>query len=256
MIDITVNSVDNPITLTVAGDETILVHVNSSDTSIPLTIMDGIGDVPNDDKKYIRKNKTWNELIIEDQVQSNWNQIDDQEVDFIKNKPSIPTKNSLGLDIYDSPEFANNLITTLASGEAISADKWTWLNGIQAIVPKSVLSILSAIITYLFSNKDAINYITNRTNQTLTGPILLDRDYTQYNSLTLTGALELSVGANPVIGGFAEGIIVGNGTNTPTLNGITKWPTSADFDPTNNKHNKFTCVKFGGGVYINWTQMN
>jgi hypothetical protein len=163
---------------------------------------------------------------------------------------------SLGLAITDSPEFADTQITTLnsdASGGVIPAAQFSWLGA----TAKSVLSFISAIVNYIYSIKDIIIFATPRTGITLTGAILLDRAFTQYNSYTMSGALELSVSPTyPVVGGFAEGIIVGNGTNTPTLNGITLWPTSASFDPTNLKQNKFMVLKFGGAVYINWTQLN
>lgn len=77
-----------------------------------------------------------------------------------------------------------------------------------------------------------------------------------YSSYSLTGALELSVAAGAVVGGCAEGVIVGDGTNTPTLSGITLWPGSDAYDPTSLKQNLYMIAKFESGVYIQWKQLN
>jgi len=242
----------------------------------------GIEEAPEDDIAYSRKNKDW--VVATEGGGGGVKPYDTREEfpetgetdvlylvttgddagktyywdtdDYYQTASGASSKEDItGLKIADSPEFANIQITTLYGGEpagALDDDSWTWLGA----TAKSVLSVLIKIIQYLYSVKDVITYSTNRTGQAFTGVVLLDRDCTQYNSYTMVGALELSVGANPVVGGFAEGIIVGNGVNTPTLNGITLWPESLAFDPTAAKQNKFIVVKYGGGVYIKWTQMN
>jgi len=188
---------------------------------------------------------------------------DDEWIDLValselKGEKGDPqTREELGLGVANSPEFTDVLITNLqsdeaAGGGAIPDAEWVWL-GAGA---KTILSVFTNIIHYLYSIKDVILFATPRLNQTLTGAILLDRCITQYNNLTLTGALEISVGANSLVEGSAEGVIIGNGTNTPTLNGITLWATSASFDPTNLKQNHFMVWKQGDGVYIAWTQKN
>lgn len=168
------------------------------------------------------------------------------------NKESI-----VGIKVSDSPEFKDSLITDLESGKGVVEAEWTWLNTIKDLTAKSILSIISAIIHYIYSIKETIIFSTPRSGETLTnGVILLDRNFTGYNEFAINGELQLSIGSNPQTGGYAEGIITGNGTNSPTLSGITLFPTSAEFNVSNGIKNKFTVIKFQGGVYINWTQMN
>jgi len=114
------------------------------------------------------------------------------------------------------------------------------------------------INTYTGATNTSINYFTNRINQTFNGAVLLDKELTQYNSFTVTGATTISVstGATAIVGGGCEGVIVADGNNTPTLVNITKWVNSADYDNTNTKQNHYFIIKLGQGVYIFWTQLN
>ena len=93
------------------------------------------------------------------------------------------------------------------------------------------------------------------TAQTFTGEIDLSKYFTSYNNYTLTGALELTVVSGAIVGGFAQGIIIGNGSNTPTLSGITLDPNSADFNPANGIKNRFMVVKLQDAVYITYTEV-
>ena len=117
---------------------------------------------------------------------------------------------------------------------------------------------VNAIKVRLGLLENSASFYTQRLNQTLTGSILLDRDVTQYSSLTLTGNLELSVAAipTPVMEATAEGVIVGDGTSLLTLNGITYWATSPEFDKSVGKQNHFMVWKQGSGIYIFITQKN
>lgn len=161
-----------------------------------------------------------------------------------------------GLKITDSPEFANTQITTLTtdgSGGVIPATEWTWLGA----TANSVLSVLTKIIAYIYSIKDAVLFATPRLNQTITtGEIALDRCITQYNNYQMAGALALSVASGSIVEATAEGVILGDGTNSPTLSGITLWATSAAYVNTAAKQNHFMIWKTGDGVYIAWTQKN
>jgi len=161
------------------------------------------------------------------------------------------------INILDATsEHADVKITNLkdtTSGGEVADSIWTWL-GVAEADKKKVLKVLVAILTKIYAS---LIFYTPRTAQTITtGAILLDRDYTFYNSYTMSGALALSVEAGAAVGGTAEGVIVGDGTNTPTLSGITKWTTSSDFDATAAKQNHWMLIKLNSGVYIFWTQLN
>lgn len=94
------------------------------------------------------------------------------------------------------------------------------------------------------------------TGQTLTlGVISLSKSFTSYLNYQLTGALQLSIADNPIIGGFAEGVIIGDGTHIPTLSGIVEDPNSGGFIATNGIKNRFMCTKLQDAVYITYTQV-
>lgn len=102
---------------------------------------------------------------------------------------------------------------------------------------------------------NTFTFLTPQTGLTFAGEIDLNRAFSSYLNYQLTGALVLTIKTGSAIGGFAEGIIIGDGTNTPTLTGIVEDVNSAGFVATNGIKNRFMCTKLQDAVYITYSQV-
>lgn len=92
------------------------------------------------------------------------------------------------------------------------------------------------------------------TAATFTGTVDLSKEI-EYSNYSLTGALVINIDITKDSTGFARGIIIGNGTNTPTTR-LTLWPGADSFDPTNLAQNYWEVKQISGKVYIAWKKLN
>ena len=113
MTDVVINVTEAPVDVTAAVTETpvaVAISATSTPTSVNIDIVDsgasvavsatstptnvtinaqqGIEEAPIDGTTYGRQDAGWVEVTSDPQVQSDWNQVDSLQVDFIKNKPT------------------------------------------------------------------------------------------------------------------------------------------------------------------------
>lgn len=165
------------------------------------------------------------------QVQSDWTQSDNTKPDFIKNKPSVSTQ--------------------------VQSD-WnqTDIDEVDYIKNKPTIPTVPENLSDFNNDENFVNDTDLRaTGATFTGAIDLSKYFTSYLNYQMVGALALTIASGAIIGGFAEGIIIGDGTNTPTLTGIVEDPNSGGYVATNGTKNRFVCAKFQDAVYITYTQV-
>jgi len=91
-------------------------------------------------------------------------------------------------------------------------------------------------------------------NQQFKGVVSLDNDLTHYQNYTVDTNIAITLDANPIIGGYAELTLIGNGTNSPTWSAsFTATPNSVDFDATLNVVNKVGIYYDGNTAYYTIT---
>lgn len=120
------------------------------------------------------------------QIQSDWNESESTALDYIKNKPTIPTKTSdltndsgyirsssltkeniTGLKTTDSPEFTDVTMPAIApvddTGGQFPNALWSWIESIfPSVVKKSVLSSLLGLWTYLKSLAERVGLLEDK----------------------------------------------------------------------------------------------
>lgn len=113
------------------------------------------------------------------------------------------------------------------------------------------------ILTYsiIASIPDSIKKVVN---QTFTKVINLTYKEIYYLNWTCNDTATIyPILATALKGSCAYGVIIADGTHTPTLSGITLWPFSDSFDPTASAQNAFQIKKFSNGIiYIVWKKLN
>ena len=116
------------------------------------------------------------------------------------------------------------------------------------------ISLGSGNITITAAPPDSLKKVVN---QTFTKVINLTYKEIYYNNYTITDTITIYPAANALKGSSAFGVLVGDGTHTPTLLGIVSWPFSDVFDKTASAQNYFQVKKFSNNIiYISWKRIN
>jgi hypothetical protein len=96
-------------------------------------------------------------------------------------------------------------------------------------------------------------YNTPAKNLTFSGPIdLTNHKSSNYNDYTITGALSVTIIANPVDGSIAGILLTADGTNIPTFTGL--YLTSGTWANTTGTKNLLTFWQLGGHTYFSISQ--
>jgi hypothetical protein len=92
--------------------------------------------------------------VIGEQVQSDWNQTDNQEPDYIKNKPIIPTQTS---DLSnDGSDGVHPFITAQDITAQVNSD-WNATSGVAEILNKPIIPSISGLATTIYvDQQDAL----------------------------------------------------------------------------------------------------
>ena len=89
--------------------------------------------------------------IIGEQVQSDWDQADDQAPDYIKNKPTIPTATS---DLTNDGEDGINPFITAADVTAQVNSDWDATSGVAEILNKPTIPDVTGFVPYTGATQD------------------------------------------------------------------------------------------------------
>jgi hypothetical protein len=121
------------------------VTVETIDINVQVAV-DEVNIVANPNNYLININR-----IIGEQVQSDWNQNDDQAPDYIKNKPSIPTLTS---DLTnDGEDGVNPFITANDVTPQVNSD-WNATSGVAEILNKPTIPSITNLVPYTGANQD------------------------------------------------------------------------------------------------------
>ena len=158
-------------------------------------------------------------------------------------------------DATDATKKANFILSGITTGNnrniTIPNHDYTGDN-----ITTSTTTNLTGVLIGNGSTVSASLFYVKQTGLTLTnGVVDLSRQWSSYVSYTLTGNLTLSIANGSVVGGQAEGIIVGDGTHSITLSGITLDPKSDAFSTTNGASNRFVIINYDDAIYIRWTNL-
>jgi hypothetical protein len=94
-------------------------------------------------------------------------------------------------------------------------------------------------------------------NQTFTKIVNLSYKEIYYNNYTCSDTATIFPTSTALKGSCAFGVIVADGTHTPSISGITLWPGSDAYDVTNLAQNAFQVKKYSNGIiYIAWKRLN
>jgi len=117
------------------------VVVETIDINVQVAV-DEVNIIANPNNYVVNINR-----IIGEQVQSDWDQNDDQEPDYIKNKPSIPTLTS---DlINDGEDGINPFITANDVTPQVNSD-WNATSGVTEILNKPSIPSIAGLATVVY----------------------------------------------------------------------------------------------------------
>jgi hypothetical protein len=124
------------------------VVVETIDINVQVAV-DEVNIIANPNNYVVNINR-----IIGEQVQSDWDQNDDQEPDYIKNKPSIPTLTS---DlINDGEDGINPFITANDLTPQVNSD-WNATSGVAQILNKPSIPSIDGLATVVYvDQQDAL----------------------------------------------------------------------------------------------------
>jgi len=124
------------------------VVVETIDINVQVAV-DEVNIIANPNNYVVNINR-----IIGEQVQSDWNQNDDQEPDYIKNKPSIPTLTS---DLTnDGEDGINPFITANDVTPQVNSD-WNATSGVAEILNKPSIPSIAGLATVVYvDQQDAL----------------------------------------------------------------------------------------------------
>ena len=124
------------------------VIVETIDINVQVAV-DEVNIIANPNNYVVNINR-----IIGEQVQSDWDQNDDQEPDYIKNKPSIPTLTS---DLTnDGEDGVNPFITANDVTPQVNSD-WNATSGVAEILNKPSIPSISGLATVVYvDQQDAL----------------------------------------------------------------------------------------------------
>jgi len=124
------------------------VVVETIDINVQVAV-DEVNIIANPNNYVVNINR-----IIGEQVQSDWDQNDDQEPDYIKNKPSIPTLTS---DlINDGEDGINPFITANDVTPQVNSD-WNATSGVAEILNKPSIPSIAGLATVVYvDQQDAL----------------------------------------------------------------------------------------------------
>ena len=71
---------------------------------------------------WAKKAEYWAGQAAQGQIQTDWNQADNTKVDYIKNKPTIPTVNNSTITITQGGTIKGSFTLNQSSGDTISLD--------------------------------------------------------------------------------------------------------------------------------------